>query len=86
MSHGNMTIVEWMKSKQSSLLEEVQAMIKDIPEDEEPTKQELIQMAIELASDASKIYNKGFNEAIELIAKCDSKFLSRKVPPHVLAK
>ena len=60
-------------------------MIKDIPEDEEPTKQELSQMAIELASDASKIYNKGFNEAIELIAKCDSKFLSRKVPPHVLA-
>lgn len=85
MSHENMTIAEWLKSKQSSTLEELSAMIKDCPNDEFPTKEELVQLMLELASDASNIYNKGFKDALELIEKCDSKFLSRKVPPHILA-
>ena len=78
-----MTIAEWLKSKQSSTKEKFSEIIKDVPDDETPTKEELVKIALELASDASIIYNKGFKDALELIEKCDSKFLSRKVPPHI---
>ena len=83
--NNNMTILDFAKSKQASNWEELSAMIKDFPESELPTKEELVEMAVELASDACQIYNKGFKDALELISKCDSTFLKRKCPPHVLS-
>jgi len=82
--NNNMTILDFVNSKKASTLEELSGMIRDFPENELPSKDEIVQMVIELASDASQIYNKGFKDAIELISKCDSSFLKRKCPPHVL--
>lgn len=83
--NNNMTILDFVKSKQTSTLEELSGMIKECPDNELPTKEELVAMYIELASDASQIYNKGVNDTLELISKCDSTFLKRKCPPHVLS-
>lgn len=79
-----MTIQDWIKSHKYSSVDELSKIIKNIPDKEFLSKQEMVEVIIELASETSKIYNAGLNDAIELISKCDSKFLKRKCPPHVL--
>ena len=78
-----MTILEYLKTKQGSTVNELLDLIHDCPENEFPTKEELVGMMIQIASDVTKIYNRGFNDAIEIIQECDSKILKRKLPPHI---
>ena len=79
-----MTILEYLKTKQNSTIEELQELIRDCPEDEMPTKEELVGMMIEIASNVTKIYNRGFNDAIDIIQECDTNLLKRKLPPHII--
>lgn len=81
--NNTMTIFDFVNSKKAS--NEVSEMIKDIPKDYIPSKEELYELAIELLKDTALIYDKGFNDALELISKCDSTILKRKCPPHLLS-
>jgi len=77
-----MTIKEYLETKKTNTLSEFKVLVKELP-NENPTKEELITFAIQIASDMSNIYNKGFEDCISELEKIDSNFMSRKKPPHL---
>ena len=80
--NSNMTIKEFLILKKESLLKEVNS-IKDFEGKDLPTKKGIREFAIELASNMSEVYDKGFEDALKFIQQCDYKFLSRELPPHL---
>ena len=79
-----MTILEYLKTKQNSTIKEFQDLIRDCPEDEFPTKEQLLAMMVEITSNVGHIYNEGYNDAIRIIQECDTNLLKRKLPPHII--
>lgn len=77
-----MTIKEYLSSKKTNTLSEFEVLVNELP-NENPSKEELLAFAIQIASDMSNIYNKGFEDCVSELDKIDANFLSRKKPPHL---
>lgn len=77
------TIKDYILSRRMDVVEELRDLISAIPEGEMLTQQQLAAMLLHVASNATEIYNNGFEDALKLIESCDVTFLKRKIPPHL---
>jgi len=77
-----MTVKEYLLTKKTSKLEEFKVITKELP-NENPSKEDLIAFALEIAKDMSNIYSKGFDDCISELDKVDVSFMSRNKPPHL---
>jgi hypothetical protein len=77
-----MNIKEYLANKKTSTLEEFSCLVKELP-NENPSKEDLVAFALEIANDMSSIYSKGFEDCIAELDKVDANFMSRRKPPHL---